>query len=132
MLIAKDIMTKEVICVKKTTKVCDAIEQMLNNQVAGLPVVDDEMNLQGIITEKDVLKFYGASEEALSKTVEDFMTTPVIHFEEDESLQQICLSLIEHDFRRVPVTVDGKVVGVISRPDVARLILDFSHQSISK
>lgn len=132
MLTAKDIMTKEVVYVKKTTTVYDAIELMLKNQVSGIPVVDDEMNLQGIITEKDVLKLYGTPEEALSKTVEDFMTTPAIRFEQDDNIQKICIFLIEQDFRRVPVTADGKVVGVISRPDVVRCIIELSHQSASK
>jgi CBS domain-containing protein len=132
MLTAKDIMTREVVYVKKTATVYDAIELMLKNQVSGIPVVDDEMNLQGIITEKDVLKLYGTPEEVLSKTVEDFMTTPAIHFEQDDNLQKICIFLIEQDFRRVPVTADGKVVGVISRPDVARCIIELSQQSVSK
>ena len=132
MLTAKDIMTKEVVWVNKTTKVCDAIEQMLNNHIAGMPVVDDEMYLQGIITEKDVLNLYVKPEESLSKTVEDFMTSPAVHFDQDDNLKQICLTLIEHDFRRVPVTVDGKLVGVISRPDIARHIFELSRQSVSK
>jgi len=129
MITAKEIMTSEVVIIKKTASIAEAIEKMLENQVAGMPVVDDQMSLIGIITEKDVLKLYGKPEQALVTKVEDFMTTPAIYFEQNESLQQICICLIEQNFRRVPVTKDGKVIGVISRPDVARCILELSRQS---
>jgi len=131
MITAREIMTREVVSIKKTASISEAIEKMLGNEVAGLPVVDDEMSLIGIISEKDILKLYGTPEEALVKTVEEFMTAPAIYFEQDDSLQEICICLIEQNFRRVPVTVDGKVIGVISRPDVARSILELSRQAAS-
>jgi CBS domain-containing protein len=124
MLTAKDVMTGEVLSVPKDTPVREAIELMLIHQVAGLPVVTDEMKLLGIITEKDVLKLYRTPAEGVEKTVEDFMTTPAVYFEEDESFEGICECLIRNDFRRVPVTSNGKVVGLVSRPDVAEHILE--------
>ncbi|MBA7700150.1 hypothetical protein ES703_108859 [subsurface metagenome] len=51
------------------------------------------------------------------------MTQPAVHFEENESLEDICKCLLEVTFRRVPVTREGKVVGIVSRPDVLRYIL---------
>jgi CBS domain-containing protein len=129
MVTAKDIMTTDLITVKKDVPVYEAIERMLEKQVAGIPVVADDMSLLGIITEKDILKLYRAPAEGLVKRVEDFMTSPAVQFEQDENLQELCLCLIENDFRRVPVTADGKVIGVISRPDVARHILELSRQS---
>ncbi|GAF92351.1 unnamed protein product, partial [marine sediment metagenome] len=56
------------------------------------------------------------------KTVEDFMTRPAVYFDEDESLEDICKCLLEVTFRRVPVTKEGKVVGIVSRPDVLKCI----------
>ncbi|MHC4244427.1 MAG: CBS domain-containing protein [Planctomycetota bacterium] len=129
MLKAREIMTRDVISVGKDTPVRQAIKRMLDMQVAGMPVVAEDMSLAGIITEKDVLKLYGAADQGESKTVEDFMTSPAVCFEEDDTLEEICLCLIENDFRRVPVTSDGKVVGIISRPDVARRVLELIHQS---
>lgn len=131
MLTAKQIMTKEVVSIKKDASIYEAIEKMLDNHVAGLPVVDHEMKLIGIITEKDILKLYGTPEEVPVKKVENFMTSPAVYFEQDESLQEICICLIEQNFRRVPVTTDGKVIGVISRPDVARRIMELSRQNAS-
>ena len=127
MLTAKDIMTKNVVSVQKDAPVCEAIELMLNNRVAGMPVVREDMTLMGIITEKDVLRLYDSLEDAEGKRVEDFMTTPAVHFGADETLADICYCLINNDFRRVPVTSGGKVVGVVSRPDVVAAILELAR-----
>jgi CBS domain-containing protein len=124
MLTAKDVMTGEVLSVKKDTPVREAIELMLIHQIAGLPVITDEMKLLGIITEKDILKLYRAPAEGADRTVEDFMTAPAVYFEQDESFEGICECLIRNDFRRVPVTSNGKVVGLVSRPDVAERVLE--------
>jgi len=123
MLSAKDIMTIDVFAVKKDTPVCEAIEVMLTHEVAGLPVVGENDELLGVITEKDALEFYNADPSELKRPVEDFMTSPAVFFDENEPLPEICRCLQTHTFRRVPVTSNGKVVGVISRPDVLKHIL---------
>ncbi|MHC4212342.1 MAG: CBS domain-containing protein [Planctomycetota bacterium] len=124
MMIAEDVMTSEVLSVKKDTPVREAIELMLIHQIAGLPVVNDDMRLVGIITEKDVIKLYKSPDEGQWRTVEEFMTTPAVHFEQDERFEDICECLIRNDFRRVPVLSNGKLVGIVSRPDVAEQILE--------
>jgi CBS domain-containing protein len=124
MLTAKDVMTGEVLSIHKDTPVREAIELMLIHQVAGLPVVAADMSLLGIITEKDILKLYDAPAEEADRPVEEFMTAPAVFFEQDETFDEICRCLIRNDFRRVPVTLDRKVVGLVSRPDVAERILE--------
>jgi CBS domain-containing protein len=133
MLTAEDVMTSEVLSVKKDTPVREAIDLMLMHQVAGLPVVADDMNLVGIITEKDVIKLYKSPTEGQWRTVEDYMTTPAVHFEQDERFEDVCECLIRNDFRRVPVVSNGKLVGLVSRPDVAEHILELiSHPATHK
>ncbi len=124
MLTAEDVMIGEVLSVKKNTPVREAIELMLIHRVAGMPVVADDMSLLGIITEKDIIKLYKTPDKGQWQTVEDYMTTPAIHFEQDESFEDICECLICNEFRRVPVVANGKLVGIVSRPDVAEHILD--------
>ena len=69
----KNVMTKNVISVKKHTPISEAIGIMVEKKVTGLPVVDDKMKLVGIITEKDVLMLlYNFGDRPGS--VEDFMT----------------------------------------------------------
>jgi CBS domain-containing protein len=123
MLTAKDIMTKEVVSVRRDTPVREALQLMLVNKISGMPVVKEDMTLVGIVTEKDLLRLLHGQQSTKGKTVEEFMTQPAVYFEEDESLDEICDCLNDVTFRRVPVTKKGKVVGIVSRPDVIRCIL---------
>ncbi len=123
MLTAKDIMTKKVITVRRDTPVRVALQLMLVHQISGVPVVEEDMTLVGIVTEKDLLRLLHGPQGTKGKTVEEFMTQPAVHFEENESLEHICECLDDVTFRRVPVTKEGKVVGIVSRPDVIRCIL---------
>ncbi len=123
MIKAKDIMTEDVISVKKETSIYEAIDILIENRIAGIPVIEDDMTLIGVLSEKDVLSllfFYGQKEE--EQTVNDFMTQPAIHFDEEESLMDICDCLTNKNFRRVPITSGGKLVGVISRADIIKCI----------
>jgi CBS domain-containing protein len=123
MLKAKDIMTKEVVSARRDTPVEEVLELLLAHEIAGIPVVEEDMTLVGIVTEKDLLRLFYGTKGAKGKTVEEFMTQPAVHFEEDESLEDICKCLLEVTFRRVPVTRKGKVVGIVSRPDVLKYTL---------
>ena len=119
----KDIMTTEVISVKRNTPIGDAVDMLVENNVAGLPVVDDDMNLVGVISEKDMLSLLSESESS-SGTVEDYMTEDVVSFEQREDLIAICECLVNNSFRRVPIVDDGKLVGIVSRRDIIKYILD--------
>lgn len=125
MLKAKNVMTKDVVTIKKQNSVYEAVELMIEKQVTGIPVVEDDMTLVGIITEKDVLRLFYADEEEKSKTVEHFMTRPAVSYHEDESLQSICDFMMVNYFRRVPViSRKNKLVGIVSRPDILKYILE--------
>ncbi len=123
MLEAKDIMTKKVICINKDLPVVDAIRLMAKNNITGIPVVKDDMTLLGILSEQDVLRLFHTFEDEKDRTVNEFMTQPAVHFEEEEPLLDVCYCLRDNNIRRVPVTSNGKVVGVISRSDILKCIL---------
>jgi CBS domain-containing protein len=128
MLKAKDIMTTDVISVRRQTPIYEVGELLTSNQITGMPVVEDDMTLVGIVTEKDLLRLFYADEEEKNKTVESFMTQPAAHYEEDDSLKTIIDFMLINYFRRIPVTSkEGKVVGIISRPDVLAYILQLRH-----
>ncbi len=124
MLKAKDIMSSNVICIKGESPVIDAIRVMSKNNITGIPVTEDDMTLVGVISEQDVLRLFHTYEDEKERTVSDFMTQPAIHFEEGESLLDICYCLRDNSIRRVPVTSNGKVVGIISRSDILKCILE--------
>ena len=126
---AKDIMVKDVVTVKTDTPILEAMELVAKHDISGLPVVDDDMNLLGIVSEKDMVNLFYNLEEQEEKTVNDFMTQPALYFEEKESLLDVCDFLKKNVFRRVPITSKGKLVGVISIRDVVEYILRLSRQT---
>ncbi len=89
-----------------------------------MPVIDDNMNVIGIITEKDALRLFHANGNEQKKKVDFFMTRPAISFREDDSLESVCNFMEVKNFRRVPVVSrKGKLVGIISRPDMIDYII---------
>ncbi|MEJ2703719.1 MAG: CBS domain-containing protein [Sedimentisphaerales bacterium] len=120
-------MTKSFIYVKPDTSLCKAMEMLIEHNISGIPVVDDDMTLVAIISEKDVLESYADFEHLADKSVCDFMTQPAIFFEENESATDVWRFLVNHDFRRVPVTSRGRLVGIISRRDIIKKMLKEAH-----
>jgi CBS domain-containing protein len=124
---ASTIMSKDVICVSKDTEIYQAIETMVEMNITGLPVVNEDMTLAGIISEKDVLDLLYNLEDRPG-TVEHYMTHDPICFEEDDSLIEIAECFIKNHFRRVPIISDAKVIGIISRKDIIAYILHLRHK----
>ena len=129
---ARDIMTRQVICIRKDTPIFEAIKLMVQNNITGVPVVEDDMTLVGMLSEQDVLRLFHTYEDEKDGTVSDFMTQPVVHFEENEPLLDVCYCLRDNSIRMVPVTSNGKVAGVISRSDILKCILELSERGALK
>ena len=129
MLEAKDIMTKQVVCIRRDTPIFEAIRLMADKNITGIPVVENNMNLVGMLSEQDVLRLFQTYDDEKDRTVSDFMTQPVIHFEENELLLDVCYCLRDNSIRRVPITSNGKVSGVISRSDILKCILKQSEKN---
>ena len=131
MLKARDIMTQSVVCTKPDTSVFKAMTMLVRHNISGIPVVEDDMTLVGIITEKDILRLNDDFNNSINKTVSDFMTRPTISFEENESIQDVCLYLTHAAFRRVPVTSGGLLVGIISRTDIIKKMLNSAQAPVT-
>jgi len=126
---AKDVMTKEVISAKTDIPIYEAVRILRKNEITGMPIVEDDMTLVGVLTEKDVLRLFYAGEDEKNKTVNDYMTRPAVSYKEGDTLQSICDFMMINYFRRVPVTSkEGKVVGIISRPDVIDYMLQIKGE----
>ena len=121
-LMAKDVMKCGLLTIKRQTPIYEAMETIATRNITGLPVVDDYMNLVGIVSEKDMLKVLYDPKAKLGKA-EDFMTEEVISFNQNDSLFDVGDCLINNNFRRVPILNQGKIVGVISRVDLILYIL---------
>ena len=101
---------------------------MVKHGISGMPVVEDDMTLVGILSEKDVIILLYGKEDDENKTVNDFMTQPAVYFDENESLLDICDFLRKNIFRRVPITSKEKLVGIISIKDILEYILELRRE----
>ena len=129
---AKDIMTRPVVTAQPDMPIYDAIRLLTNRNITGLPVVDEDLNLVGVLSEKDVLKTLYDTNDSPELTVADFMSTETVTFDLDANIVDLCDCLIGNVFRRVPITENGKLVGIASRKDIIQTILKIKHQSAAK
>ncbi len=124
MIKAKDIMQTNLITAKHDTPAFEVINILGQNNITGLPVVDDDMALVGLVSEKDVLSIaYHILTDSIghdmdSKNIGDIMTKDVVSFRPDDNLADICQCFMNKPFRRIPVVDNGKLVGIISRKDI--------------
>lgn len=118
---AKDIMQTDLVTIKPDCSIYEAVKVMAKNRISAMPVVDDDMALIGIITEKDMMKLLYNFENSKCK-VSEFMTKEIITFDQNTSLLDVCDCLINSNFRRVPIVSRGKLVGIISRRNVMEYI----------
>lgn len=118
-VLAQDVMQHGLLTVYPDTSLYCVMDIIARHHITGVPVVDKQMNLLGIITETDVLGCMDKP-EAVGTTVEPFMTSDVISFGPRADLHDVCQCLIEHSFHRVPIVDGTRLVGVIRRSDILR------------
>ena len=138
---AKDVMTHCLVSVAPDAPILEAIAHMISHQVSGMPVLDTEGKLVGVVTEGDFLRRSethteaprrrwlelllgpgsGADEYARShgRTVRDVMSTKLVTVDENTPLRDVAGLMEEYGVKRTPVVDDGgKAVGIVSRADV--------------
>lgn len=111
----EEVMTRKVITIKENQSRQQAARLLTQNRISGLPVVNDDNVLVGVITEFDVIGKEG-------KTVRDLMTRSVISVSPDTDVEEASHILVHERIRRLPVLDQGKVVGIISRADFVRMV----------
>jgi len=112
-------MTTTLVTAQKDMLLTKCIGLLLRWHISGLPVVDDEGNLVGLLTEHDILNF-AFSGDAADTTAEEAMNTEVTTFTADTEVEEIVNTFASQRIRRSPILEDGKVVGIVSRRDILR------------
>jgi len=121
MYAVKNVMTDSPIVVHPETTIDDAIEVLLNHRVSGLPVVDRQGFLVGVISEIDIIDLvYKADIDG--SLVGDFMCREIQSLNVDASLDDAASLFCGKNIRRIPIVQDGKLVGVLSRRDLIRFV----------
>jgi CBS domain-containing protein len=129
---AKDIMTQSVVCTRPEMPIYDAVRLLTQRKITGMPVVDDELNIVGVLSEKDVLGMLYATEDSIDQRVSDYMNVGAVSLDVNDTLIDLCDCMTENVFRRVFITNEGKLAGVVSRSDVINAILRLKHQAVAK
>ena len=122
--LAEEIMQHGLLPVTPKTPITKAMDLIVKHNVPGLPVVDAQNALQGILTEKDLLRFI-CHPNATCKEVKDLMTTNPVSFRPQDNIEKICVALISNSFYQVPIVDAGQLRGIISRADVLKYRCSF-------
>ena len=125
MTVARTVMKTKLVTVRVETPLKEAVELLLKHKISGLPVVDSQGNLVGILTEKDVMRLMYEPKDAF-RTAGDLMVREVRSFQADAPLADVCDCLMANSFRRVPILEGKKLVGLISRADLMPTILEIT------
>ena len=154
MLKARDIMTKEILTVYPDTEIIQAAKLMLDKHISGLPVVDKEGHLKGIICQSDLMaqqrkiplpSFFILLDSAISLTspqqienevrkmsavkVSEAMTPDPITVDPETGLEEIATLMVKHNIHTVPVLDRSWLVGIIGKEDILRTLMTGENKS---
>ena len=145
---AQDIMTSEVITISPEADITEAVKILLDKGINGLPVVDNEGRLVGILCESDLVRmqkslpisslftlldgFVPLSSSALleaevkriaASKVSDAMSTKVVTVAPDKTIDEIAALMVDKKFHTLPVVQDGKLLGIVGKKDVLKTLI---------
>jgi CBS domain-containing protein len=143
-----DIMTRDPATVLPDTPIRDAISLLAERKISGLPVVDKQGKLVGVISESDLMwqesgvtppayimlldsviylenpaRYERELHKALGQTVGEVMTKSITTIHPDKTVQKAAKLLLNRDIRRLPVVDrDNHLVGIVTRGDIMRVL----------
>ena len=140
-----DIMTRQVISVTPQTTIAEAAQLLLDNRISGLPVVDPDGAVVGIVTEGDLLRRVETGTQrrhshwlefliapgrlareytdANARNVGEVMSADVVSVTPQDSLPEVIRLMEHHHVKRLPVVEAGRLVGIVSRANLVRAML---------
>jgi CBS domain-containing protein len=144
---AQDVMVRDLVTVGPDADVTDAVNLLSEHDISALPVVDEDGDLIGILSEADLLEREALGAEhhrpwwietlmpastlaeefakAHGKKVSELMSTDVVAADENTPVSEIAALLERHRIKRIPIVRDGKLVGVVSRSNLIQALASF-------
>jgi CBS domain-containing protein len=122
-MLAKDIMTRDIVTVTPTMTIKQLAMTLIKNQVSGAPVVGRNGKIIGVVSEADIVAKKG-------KDVKAIMTKKIISVDEETRVEEIAQIMTTHKIKRVPVMRRDDVVGIVSRADIVSAIARGEHVAI--
>ncbi len=146
---ARDIMTTDVVTVQPDTRVSEVARLMSEHAISGLPVVDEDDRVLGVITEADMMvrnsrfkmptfivfldsfisletpaHFRKRLEHMLGNTASEIMSKPAVTIGPGATIEELSSLMIERKMNPIPVVENDHLVGIISRSDIIRLMAE--------
>jgi CBS domain-containing protein len=121
---ARDVMTARVAAAAPNAVARDLVLQLLSGMYSGLPVVNSDREVIGVVTEFDLLFAIQAGKDLRITRAEELMSKPIC-VQEDEDLDAVIAKMTANGIIRLPVVQeDGKLVGVVARCDILSRMID--------
>jgi CBS domain-containing protein len=126
----RDAMTADPIAIGPHTRLREAEQLFERHQFNGLPVVDDQRHLIGILTKLDLLKAFSFDAQAMippynaimEQIAAAVMTSNPVRVEPNLPLSRLLQKLVDTGAKSLPVVENGRLVGIISRKDVMKAL----------
>ena len=122
-MLAKDIMTRDIIMVKPKMTVKQLAMLLIKNQISGAPVAAEDGKIIGIVSEADILA-------KKARQVKGIMSTKVVSVNEETPVEEIAQIMAIHKIKRLPVMKGDKIVGIVSRADIVSAIALGKHVAL--
>jgi len=116
------IMNSDVCTLHESAEIKDALQIIVEKRIGGIPIVDNNMILRGIVTERDVLRALSDQKLKSDKRVSEIMTTNLLVEGADCPLHTATKAMIENRFRRLPIVSENILLGIITATDLIRYI----------
>ena len=144
----REIMTTDVVTVRRDTSVNDIAKLMHERDISGIPVVDDARHVVGIVTELDMIvrntrlelpafiqildlariplempgHYRNRLRHMLGASASDMMTEDVVTISPDAEMEDLAETMVKRRVNPVPVIENGELVGIVSRADLIRMM----------
>ena len=116
----KDCMASNVSCVKPDTTIKDVAKIMQEHHVGCVPVCDNNKNIVGLVTDRDiVLRGVACTKDTNTTPISEIMTTKVYTVEPEAEVSEAGKVMCDCQVKRVPVTQNDVIVGIITLGDLA-------------
>ena len=106
----------------------DLIAILAERRIGTVVVVDRDQQVIGIVSERDIIRHLSTGGTTADSFAKNIMTSKVITVENNVTSAQLMQLITEHHIRHVPITCDGKLVGIVSIGDVVKRLLEKYEQ----
>ncbi len=115
-----EIMEENVISLYEKDSLKEALDIMINQNVGGIPIIDDGLKVKAIITEKDFV--FLVANVVTGKNVSEYMSRNVVTASPDTTVEMAAKSMVNNGFRRLPIIRENVLIGIITASDILRFL----------